>query len=702
MFKENLKKELDKIEPSKQLKEKILNEIQLAEEKNQQPKRPVSNMRWVYSAVCVALALFIGLSGLAINRFGIFSEDGGINMNVALENTEETIYDYDTEVSGDGLSGSQTKSTTHKEIYTLFNEIYNSINRGSSTYKTYGDGLKGTASVTMGTVDDSGSDMTTQNDSFSQTNTQVQGVDEADIVKTDGKYIYVLNPYEGRVEIVLANKGNPQKVSEICWEREERSTDGNSSSYKTAREMFVKNNRLVIISIVDSKTKNGQKYGSLRRAVTQVYNIEAPENPTLIKSFNQTGNYISSRLIENNLFVFTTQSFYNKPSEEEKQTYLPYVGEGEELSPIPEKNICAFNGDVDPSYFIALSVDINSATIKDKKAVLGAGETVYVNNNSIYAAANQYSAWYKNENPEENTDITRLLKLKIEKGVLRFAADGKVKGTILNQFSMDEYNGYFRIVTTVREYIPVSSETSKDKSAVSSSAQTVFTDDIRVSGKQTNALYVLNDRLQTVGKMENIAPDERVYSVRFNGDIGYFVTFRQVDPLFSVDLSNPANPKILSALKIPGFSEYLHPFGKGLLLGIGMEADSETGRTLGAKLSMLDVSDPKAVYEKTKHLAPCEQTYIGAENGHKTVMVNEAKNIIAFSGVDYDTVSTKSYYSYYVYGYSSGKFVQKAVLEGGGPYTRGLYIGDVFYVCSNEKITAYNMNDFSKIGSVSF
>ena len=223
-----------------------------------------------------------------------------------------------------------------------------------------------------------------------------------------------------------------------------------------------------------------------------------------------------------------------------------------------------------------------------------------------------------------------------------------------------------------------------------------------VANKQTNSLYVLNSRLETVGKLEDIAPDERVYSVRFNGDIGYFVTFRQVDPLFSVDLSNPANPKILSALKIPGFSEYLHPFGEGLLLGIGMEADFETGRTLGAKLSMFDVSDPKAVYEKTKHLAPCEQTYIGAENGHKTVMVDEAKNILAFSGVDYDTVSTKSYYSYYVYGYSSGEFVQKAVLEGTGPDTRGLYIGDIFYVCSNEKITAYNINNYSKLGSVNF
>lgn len=700
MFKEQLKKEIDNIKPSKQLKEKILADINERQEREKTPKRPTNKVRWVYSAVCVVLALFVGLSGMAINRFGLFSKDGfSNNFDAVLEDSEEMVFDYDESTHDDGLGVSQ--STTYKEIYTRFNEIYKSINRGNSTYKTYGDGLKGTASATMGTVEDSGSDMATQNDSFSQTNTQVQGVDEADIVKTDGKYIYVLNPYDGTVEIALANKGQPKKVSKVSWRREEWSSDGDTYSFKTARDMFVKNNRLVVISIEDVKTKSGKNNGSSRKIVTDIYNIESPEAPKLIKSFSQTGQYISSRLIENNLFVFTTQSFYNKPSEEEKQTYLPYAGEGEDLTPIPEKDICAFNGDVDPSYFIALSVDINSAVIKDKKAVLGAGDTVYVNNNSIYAAANCYSAWYKNDNPDENTDITRLLKLKIENGVLLFAADGKVKGTILNQFSMDEYEGYFRIVTTVNEYSGTPLDKNK-KGAVSSGNSAVFSDDRVVANKQTNSLYVLNSRLETVGKLEDVAPDERVYSVRFNGDIGYFVTFRQVDPLFSVDLSNPANPKILSALKIPGFSEYLHPFGKGLLLGIGMEADFETGRTLGAKLSMFDVSDPKAVYEKAKHLAPCDQTYLGAENGHKTVLVDEAKNIIAFSGVDYDTVSTKSYYSYYVYGYSSGEFVQKAVLEGTGPDTRGLYIGDIFYVCSSEKITAYNINSFTKVGSVNF
>lgn len=702
MFKEQLKKEIDNIKPSNQLKEKILANINESQEREKPQKRPANKVRWVYSAACVALTLFVGLSGMAINRFGLFSKDGSLNnMEEVLENEEETVADYDQTPAQDGFDGSVTKSTTYKEIYTRFNEIYNSNNRGASNYNTYGGGLKGTASATMGTVEDSGSDMATPNESYSQTNTQVQGVDEADIVKTDGKYIYVLNPYDGTVEIALANKGQPKKVSKVSWKREEWSSDGDTYSFKTARDMFVKNNRLVIISIDDAKTKSGKNNFSSRKIVTDIYNIESPEAPKLIKSFSQTGQYISSRLIENNLFVFTTQSFYNKPSKEEKQTYLPYVGEGEELAPIPENDICAFNGDVDPSYFIALSVDINSAVIKDKKAVLGAGDTVYVNNNSVYAAANYYSAWYKNENPNENSDITRLLRLKIENGILNFAASGKVKGTILNQFSMDEYKGYFRIVTTVNEYSATPLDQDK-KGAVSSSNSAVFSDDRVVANKQTNSLYVLNSRLETVGKLEDVAPNERVYSVRFNGDIGYFVTFRQVDPLFSVDLSNPANPQILSALKIPGFSEYLHPFGEGLLLGIGMEADPETGRTLGVKLSMFDVSDPKAVYEKAKHLVPCEQTYIGAENGHKTVMVDEAKNIIAFSGVDYDTVSTKSYYSYYVYGYSSGEFVQKAVLEGTGPDTRGLYISDIFYVCSSEKITAYNINSFTKVGSVNF
>ncbi|MBO7151814.1 MAG: beta-propeller domain-containing protein, partial [Clostridia bacterium] len=115
-----------------------------------------------------------------------------------------------------------------------------------------------------------------------------------------------------------------------------------------------------------------------------------------------------------------------------------------------------------------------------------------------------------------------------------------------------------------------------------------------------NSLRVLDKDLKEVGKIENIAPDERVYSVRFMGDTAYFVTFRQVDTLFSVDLKNPKEPKIIGALKIPGFSNYLFPFGEDKLLGIGQDADEKTGRTGGIKFSIFDISNPANVTESAK------------------------------------------------------------------------------------------------------
>ena len=124
MFKEQLKKEIDNIKPSKQLKEKILADINKSQVTEKPQKRPVNKVRWVYSAVCVALALFVGLSGMAINRFGLFSKDGfSNNFDAVLEDSEEMVFDYDESTHDDGLGVSQ--STTYKEIYTRFNEIYN-------------------------------------------------------------------------------------------------------------------------------------------------------------------------------------------------------------------------------------------------------------------------------------------------------------------------------------------------------------------------------------------------------------------------------------------------------------------------------------------------------------------------------------------------------------------------------------------------
>ena len=220
---------------------------------------------------------------------------------------------------------------------------------------------------------------------------------------------------------------------------------------------------------------------------------------------------------------------------------------------------------------------------------------------------------------------------------------------------------------------------------------------------ESNNVYVLDENLKVTGKIEGLAEEERVYSARFMGNIGYFVTFRQVDPLFSVDFSNPKEPKILGELKISGFSEYLYFYGENLLLGIGYEADENTGRTEGIKLSMFDVSDPANVKEINKMVT--EYEFSEALYEHHSVLVSVSKNLIGFTAEDYDTNKANREYVTYSYGDEKGFKERFAVdisptEENGWAYynTRGTYINDTFYLLQhNGNVSAYELESGKKI-----
>ena len=248
---------------------------------------------------------------------------------------------------------------------------------------------------------------------------------------------------------------------------------------------------------------------------------------------------------------------------------------------------------------------------------------------------------------------------------------------------MDEYNGNLRIVTTVE-----TQTTYKNQSNASMS----------YSGSTNNALYVLDSDLKQIGAIEKLAEGERVYSVRFDKEIGYFVTFRQVDPLFTVDLADPTAPKILSELKIPGFSEYLHPFGEGKLFGFG-KAATELGQVEGLKISMFDVSDPTNVTEN--HVTNIDSAWSEASENHKAIMVDVNKNIIAFLGTDYISNT-----SLYVYGYDSETgFYEKAVSFVDKSYNFGsrlVWINDHFYLVSGQGITVFSLDTFEKLTYLEF
>ena len=211
--------------------------------------------------------------------------------------------------------------------------------------------------------------------------------------------------------------------------------------------------------------------------------------------------------------------------------------------------------------------------------------------------------------------------------------------------------------------------------------------------KESNGLYILGKNLVLKGKIEGLAENESIYSARFLGDTGYFVTFRRTDPLFAVDLSNPEQPKVLGELKVSGFSDYLHGYGENRLLGIGMEADEDTGQQQGMKLSMFDLADPADVKEEARFRLE-NYNYSEALYNHREVLIDVEENLIGFSA---DGSDNGNYWRrYLVFSYENGAFVKKMELDmegedGGYMRMRATFIGDTLYLlCEDGHVRAYS------------
>lgn len=496
----------------------------------------------------------------------------------------------------------------------------------------------------------------------STTNNQVQGVDEADLVKNDGKYIYSVK--DGNLIITDSNNGSPKIVTK----------KGFTDRGETVCGFFVNQNRLMILL-------DNYRYGDTYVRIL-VLDITDKENVNVVSDKKQDGYYANSRMIEDTVYILSNHTVRNNIAKSKPETFVPCIDD----TAISAEDICVIEDFESPSYLVISSLDLASGEVIDNTAVLGGAENVYCNAEHLYYTFTKYGKFDAEDKIEHKTETT-IVKLSLSGRKIKTEATGKVEGRPLNQFSMDEYDGNLRIVTTVDKTV-IPKKTSSNS----------YTYDMAVVGSSKNALYVLDKNLQHLGSIENLAEGERVYSVRFDGEIGYFVTFRQVDPLFTVDLSDPKEPKILSELKIPGFSEYLHPFGEGELFGFGKNA-TEEGSVTGLKISMFDVSDPTNVTEN--HVTPIDAAWSEASENHKAIMVDANKNLIVFLATD-----NFSKTNLYVYGYDSDKgFYEKTVSYVDDSYnfgTRFVWINDHFYLVSQKGITTFSLNTFEKLNFLAY
>lgn len=534
-------------------------------------------------------------------------------------------------------------------------------------------------------ADDAGADEQHEDtEDYGRTNQQEAEVEEADIIKNDGRYLYYV--------AYRANDARYRYTVRIVDTKDGLKEAAQVGSFDYVEDIYVWEDKLVVIvpewaegeEVIDGDAEEDSLWDfGYSYCRICVYDISDRTNPKEYHTFTVKGDYIDSRISEGYLYFFTSCQVSKPANAEDLSKYVPML-DGE---PMAEDKITLPRESKAVSYLVMASVDMAQPDgFTDTRALVTSADKFYVSQSNIYVADMQYISY---ENEGSQSDSTMLYRYFYKDGKIRKEAEGKVKGTLRDDLAMNEYHGYLRLVTTVE-----TEEVSKVVDDISGE----FLGYDSTNYEMTNSLYVLDSNLDTVGKIEGLAKGERIYSARFMGNTGYFVTFRETDPLFSVDLSNPGKPQILGELKISGFSEYLHFYADNLLLGIGMEADEHTGETKGIKLSMFDISNPADVTEKCK-LKLSEYEYSEALYNYKAVLIDTKKNLFGFALEDYDD---EDGCAYMLFTFENGEFrkimeIDYSDWERYGYTVRGTYIGDRFFLLAKSGVVEeYSLIDGSK------
>ncbi len=522
-----------------------------------------------------------------------------------------------------------------------------------------------------------------ENKDFSDTNVQVEGVMEADIVKTNGEYIYALA--YNRLMIFKADGENTETISDTKLFDDEQKYDFYPS------EMFLYGDKLAIINSGWGFYDQDENYAE-DMTMVDIYDVSDPKNPDLLSSSGQSGYYNTSRMIGDNLYLITNYYIYDFDAGM-PESYMPKLIMDEDYAMVDPIDVCIMPYP-STTHTVISNIDGQSGDQLGTLSLLGNAGEIYMSGDNLYLANTNYI--YDESEPRQegvyevidykNGEQTELVRITLGDKP-EIAATGTVPGGLLNQFSMDEYGGYFRVVTTDNSY-SYTSYNDKEHDF----QNTKFHGEWR-----TNGLYVLDLDLNIVGSVDKLAEDERVYSVRFDGDVGYFVTFRETDPLFTVDLTDPTNPVVQSELKIPGFSTYMQVYGEGRLFGIGMDADEETGATNGLKLSMFDTSDPFDVTEMHKEIT--DEYGSEALYNHKAILIAPSKDLIGFASWD----------SYFIYGYSDedGFYLRSEIslneMEEYYSYNmRGMYIGEDIYLIGENILLVLSLDTMDVVATLEF
>lgn len=551
---------------------------------------------------------------------------------------------------------------------------------------------------------------------YSTTNIQVENVDEADITKTDGNYIYSISENF----VVITDVQDPKNIkiaSKILV------------ATGVPEDLILYNNKLVIISAANQNSS-----ASNYNTVVDIYNIDNKENPVRLKNYKLFEPYYTSRCINNRLYVISS----GRLRKEGKDIVAYYTENNKQID--LDLNNMFYLKDVDTNVQTIIStVDLDNPTDNvSVQSYLMDISNAYVSENNIYLLNQEYSYRYNNDVPpisslftlkgaigpfvydyEYNNEesysnrTTYIYKFNInENGSVSYDTKTKVSGQTINQFSVDEYDGNLRVA---------------------------------LYDNNGSKVVVFNKKLEKIGETSYLAPGENMYSSRFIGNKAYLVTYRTMDPLYVIDLSDPSNPTVLGELKIPGYSTYLHPYDENHIIGIGMETKetvrrdsygkviSTTASIVGMKMALFDVSDVYNPKQISSTIIGDSRTTSAILTNHKALLFSKEKELIAIPvnnyAEDFEVTNSSDSYSSIISSYtnyknsyiSEGYLVYKINLEEGfklkGNIThdletprywynndskllRGLYIEDNLFTISETKMKVNTLDNLELISEL--
>ena len=560
----------------------------------------------------------------------------------------------------------------------------------------------------VGSTESSSSSSNTKD--YSTTNIQVENVDEADIVKTDGDYIYSIS----EDNVIITDAKDPKQPKVVATIQ--------SEDDDIPEDIILYKDKLVVISTKGNQTQR-YYYNNRMNTVVKIYNITSREKPVLTKSYEMYEPYYTSRCIDNVLYVISSGNL----RKEDDETVVGYNEDNMEKEMSIDK--IKYLKDVKTTKQTLIStVDLNNETADIKlDSYLMNISNAYVSENAIYLLNQKYNNDSKipikllfgfkgvfgledyYEMDSESGYYTEIYKFDIKENV-EYKAKTKVKGKTINQYSLDEKDNHLRIALY-----------DNDGSRVA----------------------IFDEDLKQIGISDNVAKGEKMYSSRFIGDKVYFVTYKTIDPLFVMDLSNETKPKVLGKLKIPGYSTYLHPYDENHIIGIGMETKevinrnsngkviSTTAKVVGMKMALFDVSNVNSPVQISSVVIGDSRTTSAILTNPKALLFSKEKSLIAIPVNNYsqnfEVTSSNNYetminnYTKYSKPYNAeGYFVYNINVQDGfklkGVIThektnatyyysnskllRGLYIDNNLYTVSETMIKVNELDSLKAVGEL--